>query len=63
MNEDLIGIQETAEILGLSDQTVYHHIRNGNLPVVGRFGNSYILSKAAVEAFRDRREAKRSKQQ
>ena len=56
MSENLIGIKEAARILGLNDQTVYHHIRNGNLLTLGKWGISYILSRTAVEAFRARRD-------
>jgi|GraSoi2013_100cm_1033763.scaffolds.fasta_scaffold413858_1 excisionase family DNA binding protein len=59
MNENLIGIKEAARILGLNDQTVYHHIRNGNLFAVGKWGNSYILERSHVEAFRAKREEPR----
>jgi excisionase family DNA binding protein len=56
MNDDFIGIKEAAKILGLNDQTVYHHIRNGNLLTLGKWGISFILSRTAVEAFRAKRE-------
>ena len=59
MNENLIGIKEAARILGLNDQTVYHHIRNGNLLAVGKWGNSYILDRNAIEAFRAKRGERR----
>jgi excisionase family DNA binding protein len=59
MSENLIGIKEAARILGLNDQTVYHHIRNGNLLTVGKWGISYILDRAHVEAFRAKREERR----
>ena len=59
MNEDLIGTTEAAKILGVTTTVVNYHVKNGNLPSVGRFGNSIVLSRAAVEAFKARREAAR----
>jgi predicted site-specific integrase-resolvase len=59
MNPDLIGVNEAAKILGIKTSVVHYHITNGNLKPIGRFGNSLILDRQTVEAFRDRREAGR----
>jgi predicted site-specific integrase-resolvase len=58
MNPDLIGIIEAAKILGITTSVVYYHVTNGNLKPVGKFGNSLILDRTAVEAFKARREAR-----
>lgn len=49
MNPDLIGVIEAAKILGITTSVVYYHVTNGNLKPVGKFGNSLILDRAAVE--------------
>jgi hypothetical protein len=58
MNEDLIGVNDAAKILGIKTSVVHYHIANGNLPTVGRFGNSLILSRKAVESFAEERRRK-----
>jgi hypothetical protein len=59
MNQDHIGVIETATILGIATSVVYYHLANGNLIPVGKFGKSYILSRTAVEKFKRHREARR----
>jgi len=58
MNEDFIGVNDAAKIIGIKTSVVHYHLTNGNLQAVGRFGNSIILSRAAVEAFAKRRKAR-----
>jgi len=59
MNPDLIGVIEAAKIIGIKTSVVHYHLANGNLQAVGRFGNSIILSRSAVEAFIAKREQRR----
>ena len=56
MNPDIIGVTEAAKIIGITTSVVYYHVTNGNLKPVGRFGKSLILDRAAVEAFKAKRE-------
>jgi excisionase family DNA binding protein len=58
MNEDLIGTTEAAKILGVTTTVVNYHVKNGNLPSVGRFGNAIVLSRQAVEKFAEERRRK-----
>jgi hypothetical protein len=55
MNEDMIGVREAARILELTVPAIHYHITHGNLKIVGKFGSSFILSRTAVEAFKERR--------
>jgi excisionase family DNA binding protein len=59
MDSNLIGTTEAAKILGISTSVVSYHIANGNLKPVGKFGNAYILERAAVEAFIAKREQRK----
>jgi excisionase family DNA binding protein len=59
MNPDHIGTTEAAKILGVTTSVINYHVKNGNLPIVGRFGNAIILSRQTVEAFAERRESRK----
>ncbi len=56
LNEDMIGVREASKILGISIPVVHYHVAQGNLTPIGKFGNSFILSRTAVEAFKEQRE-------
>ena len=55
MNPDMIGVREASQILRLTIPAVHYHILQGRIPVIGKFGNSFILSRHAVEAFKAER--------
>jgi predicted site-specific integrase-resolvase len=59
MNENLIGVREASRILGITIPAVHYHILQGRIPVIGKFGNSFILERSHVEAFRAKREQRR----
>jgi hypothetical protein len=59
MNPDMIGVREASQILGLTIPAVHYHILQGRIPVIGKFGNSFILSRQTVEAFEERRESRK----
>ena len=59
MDPNLIGTTEAAKILGIKTTVVNYHIANGNLKPVGKFGNSFVLNRSEVEAFRAKRESRR----
>lgn len=49
---DLVwGIKAIGELIGLSQQQTYHKVRSGQLPVVKRVGESYVVSRSKLVAF------------
>ena len=56
MDKNLIGVREASRILGITIPAVHYHILEGRISVIGKFGNSFILDRTAVEAFRAKRE-------
>ena len=59
MDKNLIGVREASRILGITVPAVHYHIIEGRISVIGKFGNSFILDRNAIEAFRARREERR----
>src|SRR5260221_12113451 len=59
MDENLIGVREASRILGITIPAVHYHILQGRISVIGKFGNSFILDRNAIEVFRAKREARR----
>lgn len=56
MNEDHITVAQAAIILGVTVQAMSYLMKTGRIKPVGRLGQQYVLSKAAIENFKLQRE-------
>ena len=57
---DLIGTAAVAEMLGVSVRTVKRQAKRGDLPTVGKLGDTggtYVFSRAVIEALCDQQVA------
>jgi hypothetical protein len=59
--EDLIGVAEASQILGITVVSVHQRIKSHSIKPVGKLGQAYALSRQAIEKLRDelKREAYR----
>ena len=56
MEQELLGVDEAARVLGLGRTKVYALIRDGELPLI-KIGRSARLSRVAIREFVERKEA------
>ena len=48
---DLFTVQEAATYLHLSERTIKHHIRRGDLTPLRRVGRSWLFDKSELDRF------------
>ena len=47
---DVLSVQDAAGIIGINEDTIYMHIKNGNL-VCKKLGGRYVTTRFDVETF------------
>ena len=61
MNEKLLSVEEVAERLGVTPDTIRHYIRTHQLTAI-RIGNKYRIKESELNRFLDERSTDRDRQ-